>query len=347
MLCGKCGTQVVDGAQFCTQCGQFLGGPTAPHAPVAAGDDEYLETAIGHSNLDYYLQRFEKFSSGRGLASWNWPAFFVPLVWMLYRKMWVYALVNFFAVPIAVFAIFFLLFVALPPTAAAVVGWTIQLAIAFVLIPMYANALYYRTVRNRIADAKAYRGDREKQLRMLASTGGTSNAALIVVVIMIVPTIGILAAIAIPAYQDYTTRAQVSEGLSLAAAAKAGVAEAFLNPRIARARTCVPSRSATAASTSSTAARRIPRSPTRCSRSRPTAGSKERIRGRSSGAVLTAAFPRKPRTRSRLTSPARSSRAICLPPAARDRGFPARNADGTPARLERVLGRPDTRRVIE
>ena len=33
--------------------------------------------------------------------------------------------------------------------------------------------------------------------------------------------IGILAAIAIPAYQDYTIRAQVSEGLTLAGGAKA------------------------------------------------------------------------------------------------------------------------------
>jgi type IV pilus assembly protein PilA len=46
---------------------------------------------------------------------------------------------------------------------------------------------------------------------------------------IVVAIIGILAAIAIPAYQDYTIRAQVSEGLTLAAAAKAAVAETYLN----------------------------------------------------------------------------------------------------------------------
>lgn len=44
---------------------------------------------------------------------------------------------------------------------------------------------------------------------------------------IVVAIIGILAAIAIPAYQDYTVRSQVTEGLNLAADYKTGVAEFF------------------------------------------------------------------------------------------------------------------------
>lgn len=42
---------------------------------------------------------------------------------------------------------------------------------------------------------------------------------------IVIAILGILMAIAIPAYQDYTVRARVSEGLTLAAAAKMAVAE--------------------------------------------------------------------------------------------------------------------------
>ena len=44
---------------------------------------------------------------------------------------------------------------------------------------------------------------------------------------IVVAIIGILAAIAIPAYQDYTIRSQVTEGLNLASDLKAGVAEYY------------------------------------------------------------------------------------------------------------------------
>lgn len=46
---------------------------------------------------------------------------------------------------------------------------------------------------------------------------------------IVVAIIGILAAVAIPAYQDYTVRSKVAEGLTLAAGVKAAMAETRLS----------------------------------------------------------------------------------------------------------------------
>src|SRR5580698_1629775 len=55
----------------------------------------------------------------------------------------------------------------------------------------------------------------------------SQNGFTLIELMIVVAIIGILAAIAIPAYQDYTVRAQVTEGLNLAGAVKTGVAETY------------------------------------------------------------------------------------------------------------------------
>jgi type IV pilus assembly protein PilA len=57
----------------------------------------------------------------------------------------------------------------------------------------------------------------------------TQKGFTLIELMIVVAIIGILAAIAIPAYQDYTIRAQVTEGLNLAGDLKAGVSEFYAN----------------------------------------------------------------------------------------------------------------------
>jgi type IV pilus assembly protein PilA len=55
----------------------------------------------------------------------------------------------------------------------------------------------------------------------------TQKGFTLIELMIVVAIIGILAAIAIPAYKTYTVRAQVSEGLGFADAAKVAVTESF------------------------------------------------------------------------------------------------------------------------
>ena len=57
----------------------------------------------------------------------------------------------------------------------------------------------------------------------------TQKGFTLIELMIVVAIIGILAAIAVPAYQDYIARTQVSEGVSLAGSLKTDVADNLQN----------------------------------------------------------------------------------------------------------------------
>ena len=64
---------------------------------------------------------------------------------------------------------------------------------------------------------------------MQTRTQQNQKGFTLIELMIVVAIIGILAAVALPAYQDYTKRAHVSEGITLAASAKAAVTEYYVS----------------------------------------------------------------------------------------------------------------------
>jgi type IV pilus assembly protein PilA len=202
-------------------------------APAAATPEQQklsdYELAIGR-NVSYYLPKFERYDAGGSTVGWHWPAFFVTSAWYLYRKMWLWGLLNLFFPFIASFVLGIL--AALLRLSPAATGFAMLGAIFVeqMLLTLFANALYWRHVNAIIRNVPRTLADKpDKRIRRIERDGGTSVGAMIGILFGVgIVGSGMLAAIAIPAYQDYTIRAQVKEGLDLAEGAKAAVAEYYV-----------------------------------------------------------------------------------------------------------------------
>lgn len=213
MFCPKCGTQNEDTAAACSQC-QY------PLAQLRQGEkteltqEELYQAAIGNKNQDYYLKRFKKFDAeGKISPTWHWSALFVAFYWFLYRKMWPHAIFYFF-IPYAAMFIIGILGAILGESYGAIVAvLTLVFYVALLILPaLFANALYYKHCNKKIAEVTAKKLSVERTIGEITGNGGTSGVALIFVLIFVfIAVIGILAAIAIPAYQNYTIKARLAQ----------------------------------------------------------------------------------------------------------------------------------------
>ena len=229
MFCSKCGTSNDEAASFCASCGYALPQPgqaaSMPQAQAdeSISDEEYYKAIIGPKNQDYYLRQFSRFDDeGKAGTTWHWPAFFVSFYWLLYRKMWLNALM-YFIFPYLFLVLFGILGVAARGSAGLLilVGYLLYFVAIFILFPMYANALYYRQCKKTIAAVCSTSHNTQRQLGELSGKGGTSIVVIFVIFIFtFIAFLGILAAVAIPAYQDYTTRARTAQAMNIGRSAE-------------------------------------------------------------------------------------------------------------------------------
>jgi len=130
---------------------------------------------------DYYIERFKKFEETGGAVSWNWAAFFLGVVWMFYRKMYIYAVLIFTAL------IFLGALIAVFSPGNNLLAFGLQLWVWFGF-GAFGNYLYYIFVKNRVSQIERSYPDENEQRTALAKSGGTSlpSAVLFVIVIFLV-----------------------------------------------------------------------------------------------------------------------------------------------------------------
>lgn len=129
---------------------------TAAPNPLASGDAAYLyRAAIGERSQDYYLRHFARFDGeGKAGTSWNWAAYWATFNWLVYRRMWGWAL----AYVAALIGLALLVFgvgklVLNYSDTSAILLSLLLLTAAFVVPGLYANAWFYTHCNEKITAA--------------------------------------------------------------------------------------------------------------------------------------------------------------------------------------------------
>ena len=125
------------------------------------------------SNQDYYFAQFNKMRDFNKNTSWNWVAFFFPVIWFAYRKMYLLAVL----VAVASSVLNSIL-------SSAFVG---NLVVG-VALGLFGNIKYLEHMQNTFIEAEALRSESSRQ-SYLNEKGGTSMLAAFVAFIVTTGTI--------------------------------------------------------------------------------------------------------------------------------------------------------------
>ena len=201
-------------------------------APNASKERDY-RAIIGRRATDFYLKRFRRIDANAGepTIGWNWPAFLFGTLWCWYRRLWLVG-VGLFMAEVLAYALLWAVLVdgfLLGESEAEVAANVLSSIPLRILFALYANWFYHRRAQRliRTADAR-FSTDPVARSGFLQSKGGTSS---VVIWLLLLFVVGILAAIAIPSYMDYVTKARISEVLGASAPYRAAVDQHVVSER--------------------------------------------------------------------------------------------------------------------
>lgn len=123
------------------------------------------------SNQAYYFSQFNKMKKLNKNTSWNWVAFFFPIPWLAYRKMYIMAILTFVVSSILGTTLLNVAF-----------GMNILLSL---LWGFFGNIKYMEYIENSFIEAHRM-GSRISRASYLESKGGTNLVALLIIGLLVI-----------------------------------------------------------------------------------------------------------------------------------------------------------------
>ncbi len=200
--CSACGAESSPHSSFCTHCGATLQpmrgamGVSMQEKAASAGlfpEEESLKLFVG-KKASYYLPKWKLIETTGTKISWNPASAFLGIIWMAYRKMYLYTII----------------------TLGLVIVWSIAelrlgynplinsgISVLYVLcLGILGNWLYYAHAKRKIAQIKLKFPGPEVHKSEIIEAGGTSRLALGLVIGFMVIWGGIVGYVA---YETMTT----------------------------------------------------------------------------------------------------------------------------------------------
>lgn len=135
-----------------------------------------LANFVGRIKEAYYMPRFENIIDRGTKVGWNWPAFFVPVMWMAYRKMYVYAAILY------IYQIASSFITTKMSGAASSVLSVLGILVTFG-IPMFANYIYYNFACKKIDECNDIHNETERAEK-IKQLGGTNTLAVVIALVI-------------------------------------------------------------------------------------------------------------------------------------------------------------------
>jgi hypothetical protein len=137
------------------------------------------------SNLLYYERKWGIEGNPNKAVNWNFAAFFLGAFWFAYRKMYIWALLDFLFLFFGNLALFILLdAMKISSPGVQFFIWIVGIFSIRFLVGLYGNTLYYRHVQKRVQQiGQSPSLTPDMKVHMMERTGGVSGGAVVAVLL--------------------------------------------------------------------------------------------------------------------------------------------------------------------